>query len=80
MHPGFEQFLSGPDLSRGALRLVPFGWDPEYLDSVNAGVVVCQTAERFMSRAPRLAVNVRSLARETIAKHRAVTEERIFRD
>jgi len=59
---------------------VPFGWDPEYLDSVNAELVVCQTAERFMARVPRLKVNVRSLARETIARHRAVSEERIFGD
>jgi hypothetical protein len=57
---------------------VPFGWDPKYLDSVNAELVVCQTAERFMGRVPRLKVNVRSLAKETIARHRAVTEERIF--
>jgi alginate O-acetyltransferase complex protein AlgJ len=59
---------------------VPFGWDPEYLDSVNAGVVVCETAERFLGRVPRLGVDVRSLAQETIARRRAVTEERIFRD
>jgi alginate O-acetyltransferase complex protein AlgJ len=57
---------------------VPFGWDPKYLDSVDAELVVCQTAERFMSRVPRLKVNVRSLAKETIARRRAVTEERIF--
>jgi hypothetical protein len=59
---------------------VPFGWDPDYLDSVNAELVVCQTAERFMARVPRLKVNVRSLARETIARHRAISEERIFGD
>ena len=59
---------------------VPFGWDPDYLDSVNAEVVVCQTAERFMGRVPKLKVNVRSLARETTSRHQAVTEERIFGD
>ena len=59
---------------------VPFGWDPEYLDSVNAELVVCQTAERFMGRVPRFKVDVRSLAQETITRHRAVTEERIFKD
>lgn len=59
---------------------VPFGWDPKYLDSVNAELVVCQTAERFMGRVPRLGINVRSLARETVARRRAVSEERIFSD
>jgi len=57
---------------------VPFGWDPKYLDSVKAELIVCQTAERFVVRIPRFKVNVRSMARETIAKGRAVTEERIF--
>jgi alginate O-acetyltransferase complex protein AlgJ len=59
---------------------VPFGWDPKYLDSVNAELVVCQTAERFVARVPSSRVDVRSLARETIARHRAVTQERIFSD
>jgi hypothetical protein len=57
----------------------PFGWDPEYLDSVGAGFVVCQTAERFIGRVPRASIDVRSLAQETIAERRAVTEQRIFR-
>jgi len=59
---------------------VPFGWDPKYLDSVKAELVVCQTAERFIARVPRFKVNARSLAKETIKRHRAVTEERIFTD
>ncbi len=59
---------------------VPFGWDPEYLDSVSADLVVCQTAERFIGRVPRTSVNVRSLAQETIARRSALTEERIFED
>lgn len=59
---------------------VPFGWDPKYLDSVNAELVVCQTAERFMARVPRLKVNVRSLAKKTIARRQAFTEERIFKE
>jgi len=57
---------------------VPFGWDPKYLESVEAELIVCQTAERFMGRVPRFKVNVRSMARETISKRRAFTEERIF--
>jgi hypothetical protein len=59
---------------------VPFGWDPKYLDSVNAELVVCQTAERFIARVPRLKVNARSLAKKTIARRRAFTEERIFKE
>jgi alginate O-acetyltransferase complex protein AlgJ len=59
---------------------VPFGWDPKYLDSVKADLVVCQTAERFIARVPRFKVNARSLAKETIKRHWAVTEERIFTD
>ncbi len=59
---------------------VPFGWDPEYLTSVGADLVVCQTAERFIGRVPMASVNVRSLAHETIDRRRALTEERIFGD
>jgi hypothetical protein len=59
---------------------VPFGWDPKYLDSVNAELIVCQTAERFMGRVPRIKVDARSLARETIKRHQAFTEERIFKE
>jgi alginate O-acetyltransferase complex protein AlgJ len=59
---------------------VPCGWDPEYLDRVGAELVVCQTAERFITRVPKLKVNVRSLARETIARHQAIDEERVFRE
>jgi len=58
----------------------PFGWDPDYLDSVGAELVVCQTAERFVGRVPRLRVDVRSLAEETIGRHRALTDEHIFED
>jgi hypothetical protein len=58
----------------------PFGWDPDYLDSVGAELVVCQTAERFVGRVPKLRVNVRSLAQETIGRRRALTDEHIFED
>ncbi len=59
---------------------VPFGWDPAYLDSVKAELVVCQTAERFLGRVPRIAVDARSLAQETIERRRAVTDELIFEE
>jgi alginate O-acetyltransferase complex protein AlgJ len=57
---------------------VPCGWDPDYVDSVGAELVVCQTAERFIGRVPQVSVDVRSLAQETTSRHRALTEERIF--
>lgn len=59
---------------------VPFGWDPKYLERVDAQLVVCQTAERFIARIPRFKINVRSLAKETIARRQAVSDERIFND
>lgn len=58
----------------------PFGWDPGYLDDVDAELVVCQTAERFVARVPQASIDVRSLATETLARRRAVTEERVFDD
>jgi alginate O-acetyltransferase complex protein AlgJ len=58
----------------------PFGWDPDYLDSVGAELVVCQTAERFVGRIPRLRVDARSLAQDTIRQRRALTDEYIFED
>ena len=59
---------------------VPFGWDPDYLDSVDADLVVCQTAERFVVRVPRARVDVRAMAEETINQRVALTAERIFSD
>jgi hypothetical protein len=59
---------------------VPFGWDPHYLDSARADLVVCQTAERFVGRVPSESVNVASLARETIERRRALGQDRVFSD
>ena len=59
---------------------VPFGWDPDYLDSVNADLVVCQTAERFVVRVPRARVDVRAMVDEMINQGVALTSERIFSD
>lgn len=58
----------------------PFGWDPDYLDDVDAELVVCQTAERFVGRVPRPWVDARSLSQETIGRRRALTDEYIFED
>lgn len=59
---------------------VPFGWDSGYLDSVDAGVIICQTAERFIGRVPNAQVDVRSLAEETVRRRTALGEGSIFRD
>ncbi len=58
----------------------PFGWDPDYLDSIGAELVVCQTAERFVGRIPKPRINARSLSQGTIGRHRALTDEHIFED
>ena len=58
----------------------PFGWDPDYLDSVGAELVVCQTAERFIGLTPKPSIDVRSLAQRTLSQRRALTEEHIFAD
>jgi alginate O-acetyltransferase complex protein AlgJ len=59
---------------------VPFGWDPDYLDSVDADVAVCQIAERFVARVPQARVDVRTMVRETINTGVALTVENSFRD
>jgi len=59
---------------------VPFGWDPDYLDHVGAELVVCQTAERFVVRVPRLRVDVQLLAREGTGRRGALGLERVFGD
>lgn len=46
---------------------VPFGWDPAYVRDTGAEVVIMQTAERFVARAPLPRVDVRALARDAIA-------------
>jgi len=56
----------------------PFGWDPDYIDSVGAGLVICQTAERFVGRVPLARVDVKSLAEETVARQTALTDDRLF--
>jgi len=40
---------------------IPFGWDPGYVRAAGADVVVSQGAERFVARAPELAVDVSEL-------------------
>jgi alginate O-acetyltransferase complex protein AlgJ len=59
---------------------VPFGWDLDYLERVGAGLVVCQTAERFIPRVPRSRVDVQTLAEEVAHGKRALGLERIFGD
>jgi len=45
---------------------VPFGWDPDYVRAVGAGLVVMQGAERFAARVPRPAVEVAALERDAL--------------
>jgi hypothetical protein len=40
---------------------VPFGWDEAYVRKAGAQIVVCETAERFIVRAPLPAVDVQDL-------------------
>jgi alginate O-acetyltransferase complex protein AlgJ len=58
---------------------VPFGWDPDYLDAVDAQLVVCQTAERFIARLPRERVEVPALV-EGVGRGGALGLEQVFGD
>jgi alginate O-acetyltransferase complex protein AlgJ len=58
---------------------VPFGWDPDYLERVDAQLVVCQTAERFIARLPRERVDVRALV-EGVGRGGALGLEQVFGD
>jgi alginate O-acetyltransferase complex protein AlgJ len=58
---------------------VPFGWDPDYLDAVDAELVVCQTAERFIARLPRDRVDVSGLV-EAAGRGGALGLEQVFGD
>lgn len=58
----------------------PFGWDPAYLDSVGAELVVCETAERFVGRIPKPSIDVGSFSHGSAGERRAITDEQIFED
>ena len=45
----------------------PFGWDKGYVEESGAGVVVCETAERFVPRPPALRVDVAELVKSAVA-------------
>lgn len=57
---------------------VPFGWDEAYARQAGADVVVCETAERFVVRVPRPAVDVREL--EALALGRGLDPDVVFSD
>ncbi len=59
---------------------VPMGWDPDYVEATGAELVVCQTAERFLSRHPREQVNVLRLADENIRRRRVNGLGSVFQD
>jgi alginate O-acetyltransferase complex protein AlgJ len=58
----------------------PFGWDPDYLDSVAADLVVCQMAERFVVRVPSARVDVRALAEDTLKRGASLVAGGVFED
>lgn len=78
-YPGLSWFLAQV-FRQVHFVWVPFGWDPNYLDRVDAELVICQTAERFVPRVPRLRVDVDSLAQRGAAERRVVGLEGIFDD
>jgi alginate O-acetyltransferase complex protein AlgJ len=78
-YPGLAWFLAQA-FKEVHFLWVPFGWDPDYLDRVEASLVVCQTAERFIARVPRTRVDVRSLANALGPQNRALGLETVFGD
>lgn len=44
----------------------PFGWDPAYSAQVGAGVVVCESAERFVPRPPAARMDVAAMEAEVL--------------
>ena len=59
---------------------VPMGWDAGYVERVGAGLVVFQTAERFLGRLPREEVDVVQLAEENVRRRRVSQLSAAFRD
>lgn len=47
---------------------VPFGWDADYVRTVGATAVVCETAERFVPRPPEVRVVTAALEAEALAR------------
>ena len=41
----------------------PFGWDSDYVAATGAEVVLCEMAERFVPRPPKVAVDATELTR-----------------
>jgi alginate O-acetyltransferase complex protein AlgJ len=59
-YPGLSWFLAQA-FREVHFVWVPFGWDPDYVERTGAELAVCQTAERFVVRVPRVRVDVASL-------------------
>ncbi len=54
---------------------VPFGWDSDYVRRIGAQAVLIQGAERFVARVPQPAVEVATLAEETLHRKQALDTE-----
>lgn len=52
----------------------PFGWDSEYVVASGATVVLCEMAERFVPRPPKLAINATDLAQSSTAPDRTLQD------
>jgi alginate O-acetyltransferase complex protein AlgJ len=78
-HPGLSWFLAQV-FREVHFVWAPFGWDPEYLDRHDAGVVVCQTAERFIPRLPRAKICVRLLGHAALARRGPLGLTNVFAD
>jgi hypothetical protein len=56
---------------------IPFGWDPDYVRRVGAGVALVQGAERFVARVPHARTEVAELAAETLRRKQPVGVEAV---
>lgn len=59
---------------------IPFGWDADYADRVDAQVVISETAERFLARVPATEVDVDLIVAAAVGDDDAVGHEAVFAD
>jgi hypothetical protein len=57
---------------------IPFGWDPDYVRAVDAGAVLIQGAERFVTRVPRPRAVVGELAASTLRRKQPLGVDAVF--
>ncbi len=78
-YPGLSWFLAQA-FREVHFVWVPFGWDPDYLETSGAHLAVCQTAERFVVRVPRARVDIAALVGAGDAGAGALGLETVFKD